>query len=81
MGIICNARIVTARGITGSLPAPHNRGNGNAVIVGDVGGEEVAVFYFYSDELAFSASDVEGLTLDQARTLKSRRDMAYIQAG
>jgi len=41
-------------------------------------GDEQLLFEYYPDEISFSASDFVGLTLDEARQLKFKRDRDYL---
>lgn len=57
------------------------KGNGNAhmdVVLEDE--TETTAFWYYSDELTFSPSDVIGKTIDEACALKQARDVAYLQS-
>lgn len=38
------------------------------------------VFSFYSDELAFTEAELRGLTAAEARALRRRRDVDYLQS-
>ena len=40
--------------------------------------EEQQLFDYYPDEISFSASEFVGLTLDDARGLKFKKDRAYL---
>ena len=54
--------------------------HGNAVCIVRVGGEETVVFNYYNDELAFSESQFIGKTLEQARDIRHRTDVAYLRS-
>jgi len=43
-------------------------------------GKEQMLFSFYPDEISFSASEFVGLTLDEARALKGKKDRAYLRS-
>jgi hypothetical protein len=38
------------------------------------------LFEYYSDELVFSSREFIGLTLEEARALKTIKDIAYLQS-
>ena len=42
-------------------------------------GEEVVVVRFYFDEHSFTPEEFVGLTVEEARKLKHRKDVAYLQ--
>lgn len=42
--------------------------------------EPQLLFEFYPDEIFFSESEFIGLTLDEARQLKSKKDKQYLQS-
>ena len=42
-------------------------------------GTEVELFSYYPDEISFVASEFVGLTLDEARNLKFKKDKAFLQ--
>jgi len=44
------------------------------------GGEEQELFDYYPDEISFSPAEFVGLTLEQARNLKYKKDRAYLAA-
>lgn len=44
------------------------------------GTEGVFVFAWFSDELSFTAEEIVGLTIEEARDLKQARDIAYLQS-
>ena len=39
------------------------------------------VFQFYSDEISFSERELVGLTIDEMKQLRFKKDVAYIQGG
>ena len=43
-------------------------------------GSEVELFSYYSDELAFTQAELTGLTVAEARQLRHRRDVEYLQS-
>ncbi len=43
-------------------------------------GSEVRVFDFYPDELSFSPEEFIGLTVQEARNLKGKKDRAYLRS-
>lgn len=42
--------------------------------------EEVKLFEYYPDEISFDAHEFIGLTADQARALKFKKDKNYLQS-
>lgn len=42
-------------------------------------GNEQYLFEYYPDEIAFSPMEFVGLTLDEARTLKGKKDRQYLR--
>lgn len=38
------------------------------------------LFTYYADELSFTEAELVGLTVAQARSLRHRRDVAYLQS-
>jgi hypothetical protein len=44
------------------------------------GGHRVELFDYYADELTFTASELIGLTPEQARTLRFKKDVAYLKS-
>lgn len=50
------------------------------VIATLTGGHEVFVFAWFSDELSFQESDFVGKTVEQARDVKTVRDIAYLRS-
>jgi CRISPR/Cas system CMR-associated protein Cmr3 (group 5 of RAMP superfamily) len=44
------------------------------------GSKDVFVFAWFSDELTFKAEEIVGLTIEEARDLKQKRDIAYLQS-
>jgi hypothetical protein len=43
-------------------------------------GEEQLLFEYYPDEISFQSQEFIGLTLDEARHLKFKKDKAYLQS-
>lgn len=43
-------------------------------------GAEHYLFQFYPDEISFTEKEFVGLTLDEARGLKFKKDKAYLQS-
>jgi hypothetical protein len=43
-------------------------------------GEEQLLFEYYPDEISFSSQEFIGLTLDEARHLKFKKDKHYLQS-
>lgn len=41
-------------------------------------GEEVALFSYYPDEISFTPNEFVGLTIEEARHLKFKKDKAYL---
>ena len=70
--LIVDARI-TALPKTLSDPIPE-------VIVETEEGEEIVLFAYYPDEIAFRAEEFVGKTLAEARELKVRRDTEFLQS-
>lgn len=44
------------------------------------GGQEEKLFSFYPDEISFTANEFIGLTEDEARHLKVKKDKQYLQS-
>lgn len=44
------------------------------------GGSYEPLFTFYPDEISFSAEEFIGLTVDEARALRTKKDIAYLQS-
>ena len=42
--------------------------------------KEQFLFEYYPDEISFSASEFVGLTIEEARHLKFKKDKAYLQS-
>lgn len=56
-------------------------GDGNARAVAKLSsGEEVVVFRYYDDEITFTAEELVGKTRDEARSLKSKKDVEFLQS-
>lgn len=53
-----------------------------AKVIADVndGRTDVTIFEFFNDELHFAADELNGLTIEQARELKRKRDAEYLQS-
>jgi hypothetical protein len=43
-------------------------------------GDDEKLFTFYSDELSFQPFEFEGLTIEQAKALRHKRDVEYLQS-
>jgi hypothetical protein len=43
-------------------------------------GSEQKLFEYYSDEISFSEKEFVGLTLDEARGLKTKKDKTYLRS-
>ncbi len=41
---------------------------------------EQALFEYYPDEISFRPNEFIGLTLDEARSLKGKKDLAYLKS-
>lgn len=54
-------------------------GDKEAVATMENGSEEF-VFAWFSDELSFREEELLGLTIEQARDLKTTRDIAYLRS-
>lgn len=39
-----------------------------------------AIFHYFPDEISFSAAELIGLTLDEARNLRHRRDTDFLRS-
>ncbi len=50
------------------------------VMVRDDGGDEQELFDYYPDELSFKADEFIGLTLEEGKRLKFKKDKAYLQS-
>jgi hypothetical protein len=50
-------------------------------VVFDDGEESVKLFSYYPDEINFSAGEFIGLTEREARQLRHKKDLAYLQGG
>lgn len=69
---IKSARITTMpQGLFDPMPQVH-------VTMED--GKEQFLFEYYPDEISFTADEFVGLTLDEARTLKGKKDRQYLQS-
>lgn len=59
----------------------HRFGDKVAVALMDDGSEvEEHVFHWFSDELSFIPNELIGLTLEEARDLRTARDIAYLRS-
>lgn len=54
-------------------------GNKEVRAIMDDGGEQL-VFAWFDDELRFLPGEFIGLTVEEARDLKTKRDIAYLQS-
>jgi hypothetical protein len=45
-----------------------------------VNGSEEELFEYYPDELSFNATEFIGLTPEQGRALKTKKDIQYLQS-
>ncbi|MCA6368189.1 MAG: hypothetical protein IM631_12235 [Cytophagales bacterium] len=70
--VIVSARI-TALPKTFSDPMPE-------VYVTMEDGDEHLLFEYYPDEISFEADEFVGLTIEQARSLKTNKDTAYLKS-
>lgn len=43
-------------------------------------GVEHELFSFYPDEISFTATEFEGLTIEQACALRHKKDVAYLKS-
>jgi len=43
-------------------------------------GTEVVLFDYYPDEISFAASEFIGLTVAEARSLRHKKDVAYLRS-
>ena len=73
---VATARITSAR-IAG---LPQVMFGPNPEVIATVAGVEVRLFDYYSDELSFSPEEFLGLTVEEGRALKQRKDKAYLQS-
>jgi len=74
-------KIISAR-IT-ALPRPMPEGMFDPmpqVHVTTEDGKEQMLFEYYPDEISFKSDEFVGLTLDEARTLKGKKDRQYLQS-
>ena len=51
-----------------------------SVVATLVSGDEMELFTFFSDELSFCQKELEGLTIEEAWTLRHRKDVTYLQS-
>ena len=49
-----------------------------ATLSGDT--EETFVFQYYPDEISFTPSEFIGLTIDEAKSLKGKKDLSYLRS-
>jgi hypothetical protein len=80
-----DAQAATPRITAASLRRVPDFGRGvpsgqNAVIGTLDNGTEVELFRYYTDELRFNADEFNGLTVQEARDLFARKDIAYLQS-
>lgn len=61
------------------LDSINRYGNKEAQAVMD-DGSTVFVFSWFDDELTFTEDELVGLTIEEARDLKQKRDIAYLQS-
>lgn len=54
-------------------------GMGSAVYA-TISGEEIKLFNFFDDEISFSPDEFIGLTVNQASTVYTKKDIAYLQS-
>jgi hypothetical protein len=52
----------------------------NPEVIAMVDGTEVPLFDYYSDEISFTPEEFLGLTVEEGRALKQRKDKAYLQS-
>lgn len=45
-----------------------------------VGREEIQVFFYYSDEIQFTKEELKGLTINQMRALRHKKDTDYLRS-
>ena len=67
----------------GTLPRPMPEGMFDkmpSVYVTLSNGDSVDLFEYYSDEISFSESEFIGLTVAEARNLKTHKDFIFIQS-
>jgi hypothetical protein len=55
-------------------------GSDKAKVFVTVDGREELLFDYFKDELAFSADEFVGLTIDQGLALFTERDIAYLRS-
>lgn len=69
-------KIVAAR-----IVAPQSFGDEAKVFVQFDGAEgaEVRLFSYFADEISFTAGELVGLTADQAREVRHKKDVAYLR--
>lgn len=60
-------------------PSEHRYGNMEVVATMENGGVRF-VFAWFDDELSFTPEEFVGLTVEEARDLKEKRDIAYLQS-
>lgn len=46
----------------------------------DDGTAKFVLFFYYPDEISFSATELLGLTVEQANELHHKKDVAYLQS-
>jgi len=62
------------------IEMPKTMFEGGARVMADLGHGEEKIFEFYPDEISFSATELEGKTVDEALSLKQQKDLAYLQS-
>lgn len=75
---IIQARIEKGSMVFGFSDDP-NAGRGRVIVTLENGTEEEA-FSYYLDELAFSPTEFLGKTLEEARQIHHRKDVAYLRS-
>ena len=68
---------ITAARIAG---LPQQMFGPNPEVFATVDGKEEKLFDYYSDELSFAPGEFIGLTIEEGRALKQRKDKAYLQS-
>jgi hypothetical protein len=57
-----------------------NRYGNKEVIATMEDGDKEFIFAWFDDELSFTKTEFLGLTIEEARDLKQKRDVAYLQS-
>ena len=68
---------ITSARITG---LPQQVFGPNPEVIATVNGKEEKLFDYYSDEISFKPEEFLGLTVEEGRALKQRKDKAYLQS-